>query len=139
MLCTLTITPARTALLAMNFQNAIVPLVPEPDALLTRVQDAITAVRAAGGTIGRVRVAFTPDDWEAIPDRNTSLSSIAATRAMHHEDETMQIHEMIAPGFCPADLGLWEDAIHDLHPKGPCRVEHQLHFGRGNAAGEDPG
>lgn len=41
--------------------------------------------------------------------------------------------------FCPADLGLWEDAIHESHPKGPCRVEHHLHFGRGGAAGEDPG
>ncbi|MFD7631122.1 GNAT family N-acetyltransferase [Streptomyces sp. NPDC059851] len=30
---------------------------------------------------------------------------------------------------------VWEDDSHGLHLKGPCLVEHQLHFGRGNAAG----
>lgn len=92
-----TITPARTALPAMDFQNAIVPLAPEPEALPARVQDAITAVRAVGGTIGHVRVAFTLDDWEAVPDRNMSFSAVAAAKAMHHEDATTQIHEAIAP------------------------------------------
>lgn len=41
-------------------------------------------------------------------------------------------------GSVRAKLGLWEDAVHDLHPKGPCLVEHQLHFGRENAAGSRP-
>lgn len=73
------------------------PARPEPEALLARVQDAITAVRAVGGTIGHVRVAFTLDDWEAVPDRNMSFSAVAAAKAMHHEDATAQIHEAIAP------------------------------------------
>ncbi|WP_405688179.1 cysteine hydrolase [Streptomyces sp. NBC_01387] len=89
--------PERTALLAMDFQNGILPLAPEPDSLLVRVKDAIAGVRAAGGTIGHVRVAFTQDDWEAVPDRNKSFSAIAAAKAMHHELDATQIHEEIAP------------------------------------------
>ncbi|MGC5396429.1 cysteine hydrolase family protein [Streptomyces sp. DT20] len=89
--------PERTALLAMDFQNAIVPLAPEPDALLARVQDAIASLRAAGGTVGHVRVAFTEDDWEAVPERNASFSAVAAAKAMHHEHDATQIHPAVAP------------------------------------------
>ncbi|MFF0000674.1 hypothetical protein [Streptomyces avermitilis] len=45
------IAPQRTALLAMDFQNGIVAIAPEPDALVERVKGAIADVRAAGGTI----------------------------------------------------------------------------------------
>ncbi|MFJ8392461.1 cysteine hydrolase family protein [Streptomyces sp. NPDC094144] len=89
--------PERTALLAMDFQNGIVPIAPEPDALLARVRDAIASLRAAGGTVGHVRVAFTEDDWEAVPDRNASFSAVAAAKAMHHEDDAAQIHSAVAP------------------------------------------
>ncbi|MCX4679089.1 cysteine hydrolase [Streptomyces sp. NBC_01433] len=89
--------PERTALLAMDFQNGIAPLSPEPDALIARVRNAIADVRAAGGTIGHVRVAFTEDDWAAVPDRNKSFSSLAASKAMHHEHDATQIHEDVFP------------------------------------------
>lgn len=89
--------PERTALLAMDFQNGIVPLAPGPDALLARVQDAIASLRAAGGTVGHVRVAFTEDDWEAAPEHNVSFSAVAAAKAMHHEDDAAQIHTAVAP------------------------------------------
>ncbi|NED84506.1 cysteine hydrolase [Streptomyces sp. SID11233] len=89
--------PERTALLAMDFQNGIVPIAPEPDVLLARVQDAIASVRGAGGTIGHVRVAFTEDDWEAVPDRNASFAAVAAAKAMHHEHEAAQIHTAVTP------------------------------------------
>lgn len=42
-------------------------------------------------------MAFTQDDWEAVPDRNKSFSAIAAAKAMHHELDATQIHEEIAP------------------------------------------
>lgn len=92
-----TIVPERTALLAMDFQNGIVPLAPEPDALIDRVNGAIADVRAAGGTIGHVRVAFTDDDWAAVPETNKSFSVVAATRALHHEDGATQIDRRITP------------------------------------------
>ncbi|MEU5028138.1 cysteine hydrolase family protein [Streptomyces milbemycinicus] len=92
-----TIVPERTALLAMDFQNGILPIATEPDALVDRVKGAIADVRAAGGTIGYVRVAFTEDDWSAVPETNKTFSMVAATKRMHHEDAATQIDERIAP------------------------------------------
>ncbi|MER8060072.1 MULTISPECIES: isochorismatase family cysteine hydrolase [unclassified Streptomyces] len=89
--------PARTALLAMDLQGGILPLVPDPDALVERVRGAIADVRAAGGTIGYVRVAFTEDDWAAIPETNKSFSPLAAARRNHHEDPGTQVDARIAP------------------------------------------
>ncbi|GAA5701622.1 isochorismatase [Streptomyces avermitilis] len=91
------IDPQRTALLAMDFQNGIVAIAPEPDALVERVKGAIADVRAAGGTIGYVRVAFTEDDWAQVPETNKTFSAVAAAKMMHHEDDATQIDERIAP------------------------------------------
>ena len=52
----------------MDFQQGIVQRMPDVDALLGRVRTAIADVREHGGTIGYVRVAFTEEDWAAIPD-----------------------------------------------------------------------
>ncbi|GAA4623605.1 hypothetical protein GCM10023196_020440 [Actinoallomurus vinaceus] len=91
------IDPQRTALLAMDFQNGIVTHIPDPDALLERVNGAIADVRAAGCTIGYVRVAFTEDDWAAVPETNKTFAAAAAAKMMHHEDTTTQIIERISP------------------------------------------
>jgi nicotinamidase-related amidase len=91
------IDPKRTALLAMDFQNGIVTHIPDPDALLERVNGAIAEVRAAGCTIGYVRVAFTEDDWAAVPETNKTFAAAAAAKMMHHQDTTTQIIERISP------------------------------------------
>ncbi|MDV9175383.1 cysteine hydrolase [Streptomyces sp. W16] len=92
-----TIAPERTALLVMDFQNGIVPAVPDSDALVERVKDSIAAVRAAGGTIGYVRVAFTEDDWAAVPEYNPTFSGVAGAKMLHHEDASTQIDERLTP------------------------------------------
>ena len=89
--------PKRTALLAMDFQNGILPHAPEPDALVERVKGAIADVRAAGGTIGYVRVAFTEDDWAAVPETNKAFSAASAAKMLHHEHESTQIDHRITP------------------------------------------
>jgi nicotinamidase-related amidase len=81
----------------MDFQNGIVPMAPDSDALVERVKDTIADVRAAGGAIGYVRVAFTEDDWAAIPETNKSFSAVAAAKMLHHEDDATQIDKRIAP------------------------------------------
>jgi nicotinamidase-related amidase len=91
------IDPARTALLAMDFQGGIVGSLPDPGPLLERVKGAIADVRTAGGTIGYVRVAFTEGDWEAVPDTNKTFSGVSAAKMMHHEDPSTAIDERIAP------------------------------------------
>ncbi|MBO1416508.1 cysteine hydrolase family protein [Streptomyces sp. FH025] len=91
------IDPKRTALLAMDFQNGIVASIPGSDALIERVKGAIADVRTAGGTIGYVRVAFTEEDWDAVPETNKTFSGVVAARMLHHEDATTRIDERIAP------------------------------------------
>ncbi|WP_392673596.1 MFS transporter [Streptomyces sp. LN785] len=92
-----TIAPERTALLAMDFQNGIVQSVAEPDALIERVKGAIAGIRAVGGTIAHVRVAFAEDDWNSIPATNKTFSGVGAAKMMHHEDESTQFDARIAP------------------------------------------
>jgi nicotinamidase-related amidase len=60
--------PARTALLVMDYQQGIVERLEDADALVARARAAIDTMRAAGAEIGYVRVAFTDDDLDAMPD-----------------------------------------------------------------------
>ncbi|MEV6926659.1 cysteine hydrolase [Dactylosporangium sp. NPDC051485] len=91
------IDPERTALLAMDFQHGIVAYAPDADALVERVRGAIADVRAAGGTIGYVRVAFTEDDWTAVPETNKAFTAVAGAKMLHHEDASTQIDERLTP------------------------------------------
>ncbi|MGY0058736.1 cysteine hydrolase [Streptomyces sp. LZ34] len=92
--------PAHTALLVMDYQPAILAVLPEDadrEALLGRVEGAIADVRAGGGTIAYVRVGFTEADWDAIPATNKSFAPVAQHRLMRHEDPAVAIHERLAP------------------------------------------
>ncbi|MDT0449444.1 cysteine hydrolase family protein [Streptomyces hesseae] len=92
--------PAHTALLVVDCQPAILAALPEGgdrEALLGRVEGAIAAVRATGGTIAYVRVGFTEADWDAVPAANKSFAPLAQHRVMHHEDPATAIHERLAP------------------------------------------
>jgi nicotinamidase-related amidase len=93
--------PKRTALLVMDFQQGIVQRMPDIEQLLERVRAAIADVREHGGTIGYVRVAFTEQDWAAIP-ATAMFSSVGQNRLMHHEDPSTAIHDALAPE--PGDI-----------------------------------
>ncbi|GLY54137.1 cysteine hydrolase [Lentzea sp. NBRC 102530] len=88
-----------TALLVMDFQNGIVGRIPGAEALLGNVSTAVEKVRADGGHVGWARVAFTDDDFAAIP--STSVMARMATSvvrdSMHADAATTQFHEKLAP------------------------------------------
>jgi nicotinamidase-related amidase len=88
-----------TALLVMDFQPAILALLPESDreALLGRMEKVIADVRAWGGAIAHVRAGFTEADWAAIPPANRSFAPVAQHRLMHHASPDTAIHERLAP------------------------------------------
>ncbi len=88
--------PKRTALLVMDFQPGITGRIPDVGPLLERVRRAIADVRGHGGTIGYVRVAFTEQDWAAIP-AGAMFSYVGQNRLMHHEDPSTAIHDDLAP------------------------------------------
>ncbi|MEV0233970.1 cysteine hydrolase [Nonomuraea sp. NPDC050786] len=91
--------PACTALLVMDFQPALLALLPESDSevLLGRMERVIADVRASGGTVAYVRVGFTEADWAAIPPTNRSFAPIAQYRLMHHAGLDTAVHERLAP------------------------------------------
>jgi nicotinamidase-related amidase len=93
--------PKRTALLVMDFQQGIIGRLPDVEPLLERVRQAIAGVREHGGTIGYVRVAFTEEDWAAVPD-SAMFAQVAQNRLMHHEDPSTAIHDALAPE--PGDI-----------------------------------
>ncbi|MEV4123864.1 cysteine hydrolase [Nocardia sp. NPDC049707] len=92
--------PRHTALLVMDYQPAVLAVLPKAgdcEALLGRMEGAIADVRANGGTIAYVHVGFTEADWDAIPATNKTFAPVARHRAMHHEDPAAAIHERLAP------------------------------------------
>jgi nicotinamidase-related amidase len=89
----------RTALLVMDFQQGVLQRMPGMEPLLARVQGAIADMRDHGGTIGYVRVAFTDEDWAAIPPANHIFARAAQNRMMHHEDPSTAIHDSLGRIF----------------------------------------
>ena len=94
--------PEHTALLVMDFQQGVLQRISGLEPLLGRVQRAIADVRDHGGTIGYVRVAFTEQDWAAVPAANPIFARAAQDRSMHHEDPATAIHDSLAPQ--PGDI-----------------------------------
>ena len=80
----------------MDFQNAIVGMVPEEQrsALIERVARVLPAMRAAGGTVGHVRVAFTPDDAAAVPSANKMFSGMPLDRMSADGPETTIVDDL---------------------------------------------
>jgi nicotinamidase-related amidase len=88
---------ARTAMLVMDFQPGIVGRLADANALLARTADAIAHARAAGVTVGYVRVAFTDADYQKIPGTNKMFSALATSRPMHADAPDTTVHPGVAP------------------------------------------
>ena len=95
---TSTIDPATTALLVMDYQQGIVAMIEDSDALLDRAADAIARMRAHGGHVGHVRVAFTDADLAAFPPTSGMGTRVSASpEALHADAPATAIHERVAP------------------------------------------
>jgi nicotinamidase-related amidase len=94
----LRVDPGSTALLIMDFQNGIVGMVSDGPAVLAAAKRAIDAMRACGGHIGYVRVAFEDADFDAMPARNKMSRFLSMGRERLHSDSpATAIHGDIAP------------------------------------------
>lgn len=97
----------RTALLVMDYQVLLVPMLPadvNTEDLLRRVADAIGTVRRAGGTVAYVRTGFTAAERAAVPPEN-----LAATAFVEHMGTAMDVD---GPGTAIVDaLAPREDDI----------------------------
>jgi nicotinamidase-related amidase len=89
---------SKSALMLMDFQNAIVGMVGEAaPALLERAQKARAAAKAAGMAVMHVRVAFSDADYAAISERNKSFAALAKSRFITDGSEAAAIHSALAP------------------------------------------
>jgi nicotinamidase-related amidase len=90
--------PKRTALLVMDYQPGILNRMEDPDALAAKARAAIDTLRGAGATIGYVRVAFTEEELEAMPD-GAPMARVKAMPAgsMDADAPATQVDERVAP------------------------------------------
>jgi nicotinamidase-related amidase len=92
-----------SALLVMDYQFAILAMVPDADGLLSRAANAIEIAHRNLALVGYVRVAFDDADLKAIPQTNMMYSRIVGAGKVFHSDAPeSQIHPKIAPG--PGDI-----------------------------------
>lgn len=85
-----------TAVLAMDFQNRIVDMVTDKDALVARTAALLDAARAAGALVVYVVVGFRPG-FPEVSSRNKSFSGIKERGGFGAGDTSTEIHAAIAP------------------------------------------
>jgi nicotinamidase-related amidase len=90
------IDPSTTALLIMDYQNGIIPMVPNPEELLAGARQAIDLLRSHGATIGYVRVGFA-DESEIAGTMGKRVGGTAALEHFHADHANTQIHADVAP------------------------------------------
>lgn len=86
--------PARTVLLIMDLQNGILDRHPDPEPFVDGLVRVREAARAAGVTIGYVRVALTPEEAERIPPASRFAGSADRLNA---DSPATQIIDRLAP------------------------------------------
>jgi nicotinamidase-related amidase len=91
--------PRTTALLVMDYQPGVLELLGDAaEHLLDRAAEAIATMRRAGGTVGYVRVAFTPEDIAAMPPTSGMAARVGAAPERFEADAPItRVHERVAP------------------------------------------
>src|SRR5258708_20669325 len=95
---TMTVSPivaSSTALLLMDFQPAVLAAVPDPDTLLARTQAALSWARSEKVQVCWVRVAFTEEDFRAVPSHSKAFAAVAQNRFLAAGSPEAQVHESL--------------------------------------------
>jgi nicotinamidase-related amidase len=87
---------ARSALMIMDIQGAVVERIDEPDALLASIKRALDHARATGVLVIYVRVAFRAGAPE-VHRRNRMFSRLSGSGGYEAEDAATQIDPSVAP------------------------------------------
>src|SRR5882757_3321360 len=81
----------RTAMMLLDFQPAILAQVPDRDALIDRAQIALDWARTHAVKLVFVRVAFAPDDYDAIPNHHKAFNAVKQNRLFADGDPSFDI------------------------------------------------
>jgi len=115
------IAPRRAALLVMDYQNAWIATLSDPDPLLSRAAKAISTARDRGVRVAYTYVAFTPADYPAVSKDNIIFTGLTSKPgALDEGSKRMAIDERVAPrpddkvvrktrvgAFARTDLDAW--------------------------------
>ncbi|MFI9757446.1 cysteine hydrolase family protein [Streptomyces sp. NPDC051963] len=85
--------PSRTALLLMDFQSAIIASLPDTDQPLSRAQASLSWARSHDVQVVYVRVAFTAEDFAAVPAQNKSFAPLAQSGFLVDGSPEAALHE----------------------------------------------
>jgi nicotinamidase-related amidase/predicted MFS family arabinose efflux permease len=120
-----TITPSRTALLLMDYQNAVLGAVADAGPILDRAQQALSWAPANGVQVVYVRVAFAPEDFAGVPSHSKAFAAVAESgflldgspeaelhKSLEVRDGDMVVRKTRFGAFSTTDL------YRDLHTKG---------------------
>jgi nicotinamidase-related amidase len=91
------IDPDRTALMLMDFQAGVLASIGDPSEVLANAKTARDLADSAGIHVVYIRVAFGPQDYEAIPRRNKAFSQVAAAKMLADDSSEASIHADLAP------------------------------------------
>lgn len=92
------IDPQRAALLVMDYQNAWIATLSDPDPLLSRAAKAISTARDRGVRVAYTYVAFTPADYPAVSDNNIIFTGLTSKPgALDEGSKRMAMDERVAP------------------------------------------
>jgi nicotinamidase-related amidase len=87
----------------MDYQVGLLDRLDEDDGLVAAMAEAIATVRAAGGQVGYVRVAFDDADLEGVPATSMMAPTIAARgQDLHADSPASVIHPGVRPE--PGDI-----------------------------------
>ncbi|MFK3668779.1 cysteine hydrolase family protein [Leifsonia aquatica] len=93
----LVIDPSRTALLLMDLQPSILASHPDADGFLAELRRAREAARAAGATIGYVRVALSEEDAARVPAHSRFATAAERVGEIGPDHPAVSVDPRIAP------------------------------------------
>ncbi|MFF3574558.1 cysteine hydrolase family protein [Nocardia jiangxiensis] len=85
------IVPQQTALMLMDYQPAALATVPDSDGVVERAQTALEWARERGIKVVFVRVAFAPEDYDAIPHHHKTFGPARRGRLFADGDPKLEI------------------------------------------------
>ena len=120
-----TIVPARTALLLMDYQGAVLAAIPDAEPVLDHARQALSWARDNQVQVVYVRVAFTPEDFAQVPTHNKAFAAVAENGflldgtpetelhgSLEVRDDDIVVRKTRFGAFSSTDL------YRDLHAKG---------------------
>ena len=86
------IIPARTALLLMDFQPPMLAGAPDAETLLSHARAALAWARSEQVRVVYVRVAFAPEDFDAVPTHHKAFAAVAQNKFLADGSPESEIH-----------------------------------------------